>query len=145
MVIEELNGKIVFLDTAPLIYYIEGHSDYQAVLTKLFKANDNGYFAFITSAITLLEVLVMPYRLGREDIAKQYRKLLTDSTTIDIVQINDSIAINAAKLRAMYNIKTPDAIQLATCLEYEADYFLTNDFKLKSVAQINVFTISQLK
>ncbi len=35
MVIEKLKNAIIFLDTSPLIYFIEGHSDYQAILAKL--------------------------------------------------------------------------------------------------------------
>lgn len=44
MVIEEFRNKIVFLDTAPLIYFIEGHSEYQQKLEELFESNDEGHF-----------------------------------------------------------------------------------------------------
>jgi predicted nucleic acid-binding protein len=65
--------KNCFLDTAPLIYFIEGHSEYQSLLLKLFDFNDKGGFSFITSSITLLEVLVKPLREGKTDIAEQYK------------------------------------------------------------------------
>lgn len=52
-----LLNKTIFLDTAPLIYYIEGHSEYQEQLSALFGANDNGKLSFATSTLTLLEVL----------------------------------------------------------------------------------------
>ena len=60
MVIEKFKNKIVFLDTAPLIYFIEGHSEYQQNLKKFFDLNDEGFFKFITSSIALLDVLVRP-------------------------------------------------------------------------------------
>ena len=60
MVIEKLKNASVFLDTAPLIYFIEGNSEFQGKLEKLFKRNDENHFKFITSSITLLEVLVKP-------------------------------------------------------------------------------------
>ena len=58
MVIEQFSAKTVFLDTAPLIYFIEGSSAFQPILSRLFDLNDNGSFLFVTSSITLLEVLV---------------------------------------------------------------------------------------
>ncbi|MCP4258155.1 MAG: type II toxin-antitoxin system VapC family toxin, partial [Planctomycetes bacterium] len=44
----------------------------------------------------------------------------------------------AAKLRAKYSIKTPDAIQIATGVIMKADVFLTNDINLKNVNDIEV-------
>jgi hypothetical protein len=70
MVIQDFTSKIVFLDTAPLIYFIEGHSSYQPILSRLFDFNDKGNFSFVTSAVTLLEVLVKPLREGQVALAK---------------------------------------------------------------------------
>lgn len=144
MVISGLKGNTVFIDSAPLIYFIEGHTSYQSVLATLFKENDIGSFSFITSTITLLEVLVLPIRLGRGDIATQYQKLLTESSNIEIIELTTTIAARAAQLRATYNLKTPDSIQLATAMEYNADYFLTNDVKLKNIDGINILTLHEL-
>lgn len=69
MVIQDFSSKVVFLDTVPLIYFIEGHSQYQNILSRLFALNDRGGFTFLTSSITLLEVLVKPLKDGRADIA----------------------------------------------------------------------------
>ena len=144
MVISGLKGKTLFLDSAPLIYFIDGHSVYQSILAELFKANDAGKVMFITSTITLLEVLVLPMRSGREDIAGQYQKLLTESNNIEIIELTKSVAITAARLRAKYNLKTPDSIQLATAIEYKTDFFLTNDLKLKNIERANVLTLQDL-
>ena len=59
---QKLTNKKVFLDTAPLIYYMEENQQYQKVLDKLFSNNSKGKFLFQTSTITLLEVLVLPLR-----------------------------------------------------------------------------------
>ncbi len=53
MVVADLSGKLVFLDTSPLIYFIEGHSQYHEKLKELFVSNDKGNFKF-ASVITLL-------------------------------------------------------------------------------------------
>ena len=64
MVIQDFASKSVFLDTAPLIYFIEGHSSYQPILSHFFDFNDKGGFSLVTSSVTLLEVLVKPLREG---------------------------------------------------------------------------------
>jgi predicted nucleic acid-binding protein len=65
--------KRIFLDTAPLIYFIEGHSTYQDKLMAYFTSNDNEDFTFITSSIALLEVLVKPLKEGKSKLVTQYK------------------------------------------------------------------------
>jgi predicted nucleic acid-binding protein len=145
MVIQDFASKIVFLDTAPLIYFIEGHSAYQPALVSLFDFNDKGSFSFVTSSVTLLEVLVKPLREGQIAIAKQYRDILTMAPGIELFDVTSAIAEQAAELRAKYNLRTPDAIQLATSVELGAAYFLTNDNRLKAVSETTVVTIEELQ
>lgn len=144
MVVKQFSSKLVFLDTSPLIYFIEGNSEYQKILKELFESNDNGNFAFISTSITLLEVLVKPFREGNNLIAQQYREILTHSSGIEILSISASIAEGAAYLRAKYNLKTPDSIQMSAAIENDADYFLTNDVRLKIVNEINVVTLGEI-
>ena len=145
MVIQNFASKVVFLDTAPLIYFIEGHSTYQTILSRLFDFNGKGGFSFATSTVTLPEVLVKPLREGQTGVARQYRDILTTAPGIEIFDVTPVIAEQAALLRARYNLRTPDAIQLATSIEVGADYFLTNDNRLKMVSETNVVAVTELK
>jgi len=145
MVVSSFRSKVVFLDTSPLIYFIEGHSIYQNVLKKLFEANDNGAFTFITTTITLMEVLVQPMRLHKNDLAEKYRDILLNASGIEVHDITAEVAIKAAELRGEFNLKTPDALQLATAIYYQADYFLTNDTRLKNIAGIHVITVPEIE
>ena len=144
MVVQDFVSKIVFLDTAPLIYFIEGNSQYHNLLFKIFDLNDKGGFSFITSSITLLEVLVKPLKEGKSDIANQYRNILTKAPGIEVLDVTSSTSEIAAYLRAKYSFRTPDAIQLATSIEAGADYFLTNDNRIKVVTEIPVITIGEI-
>jgi len=54
--IKSLYGKKIFLDTAPLIYYIEESHACVQKLNELFDAKN--CCRFVTSVITLTEVLV---------------------------------------------------------------------------------------
>lgn len=136
--------KILFIDTAPLIYFIEGHSDYNEKLSELFKSNENGDIYFQTSTLTLLEVLVQPLRHQKLELARQYENILTTSSNLEIFDIDIQISIQAAQLRADYNIKTPDSIQIATGIDKNADFFITNDKKLKNIDKIKVLTLEEI-
>ena len=138
---EEFFNKTVFIDTTPLIYFIEGHSRFQDQLLKVFQANNNGEIHFQTSTLTLLEVLVQPLRHNRLDLVEKYEEILNNSPNFDIYQIDFFTSKKAAELRAAYNLKTPDAIQLATSILKKADYFFTNDKKLKQVKEVEVITL----
>ena len=142
--IQKLTNKNVFLDTAPLIYYIEENQRYSKILDNLFFTNSKGKFKFQTSVITLLEVLVLPMRQKEEQLVEQYKNILCNSATIEIFDLNIEITIRAASFRAKYGLKTPDSIQLATAVYYSADYFLTNDIRLKSVNEIEILVLDEL-
>lgn len=145
MVVKDFTSKVVFLDSAPLIYFIEGSNTYHNILSQLFTLNDAGQLTFITSSITLIEILVKPVRDGKIDIANQYRDILTSAPGIELIDVTTTISEQAAKLRAQYNFSTPDAIQLATCIEAGADYFLTNDIRLKGFTSAKVITLSEIE
>src|SRR5690606_20895586 len=100
MVVAGFENKSVFVDTAPLIYFIEGHSDYQSTLKELFEAADSGNVTLLSSTITLTEILVQPFKLGKPEIAEQYHRLLLNSEGIELYAISDQIALVAAQLRA---------------------------------------------
>lgn len=143
--IDALKGKLVGLDTAPTIYYLEEHPDYVGLLDPFFDALDNGECSIITSVITLLEGLVRPIRIGDTNLVRQWYDFLYTTGGLTTVGISPQIAEAASRLRAFHNIKTPDAIQLATALSMKADFFLTNDRKLASIPGINVLVLDDLK
>ena len=144
MVIADLIGKTVFLDTAPLIYFIERNNQFHSRLLPLFAANAANGVGFMSSTITLLEVLVKPLRNGGASLAKQYSDILTKSPTLQLISISPAISEEAASIRAQYNFRTPDAIQLATAKMLNADAFLTNDTDLKRAAGLQIVTLSEL-
>ena len=131
--IEKFDNKAVYLDTAPLIYYLEENATHSSYLNQLFKKNEAGEFIFYTSVVTLTEVLTLPFRQGNVELAEQYQYFLSETQTLKLIPVNLPIAKLAAKLRAEYGIRMPDAIHLATAMEIKADWFLTNDIALKKI------------
>lgn len=61
------------------------------------------------------------------------------------MDIDRQMGIESARLRAKYNIRTPDAIQLAAGLVNGAKVFITNDANLKKVKEIKVVVLANLE
>jgi len=131
--IENLRGKIVGLDTSPLIYFIEEDPTYLEKIRPFFVAMDRGEFRVVTSVVTLLEVLVHPFRYGDTALAQEYREILLNAENLTTLLLSHEIAEEAARLRAEHNIRTPDAIQMATAIHEGASFFLTNDARLPAL------------
>lgn len=142
--VDSLKGKTVALDTAPLIYFIEEHPTYLPVVEPFFRAMDEGQLTVITSTVTLLEVLVHP--IAQDDLLteQKYREVLLNAAGLTTLDLSSKIAAEAARLRAQYNLMTPDAIQLGTALHGNAAAFLTNDRYLQKIKQFNVLVVDDL-
>ena len=143
--IDELKGRVVALDTAPLIYFIEDHPDYGSIVDPFFEALDRRELRVITSMLTLLEVMVAPIKRNDPQLAAKYRKLLLKTRDLSTITLTQSIAEEAARVRAVYNLFTADAIHVATALNARAPFFLTNDKRLSSVSGVKVLVVSDLK
>lgn len=140
-----LRGKIVGLDTAPIIYYIESNPLYIDMMRFFFQAVQRDECAVVTSTLTLLETLVMPLRNGNINLANQYRDILFKTKGHTTFWLSPPIAEEAARLRALYNIRTPDSIQLATAIFGGATFFLTNDTRLPSLPNLKTLVLEDLK
>jgi predicted nucleic acid-binding protein len=132
---------IVGIDTPLFIYHLEANAKYIDLTQKSFSSMENGSWQGITSTITLMEINVHPWRVGREDVARKYEALLMNFPNLEVVDIDRDIARVAAQLRARFEIRPPDALQMAASLVAGARGFLTNDRRLsglKSLAEIIV-------
>lgn len=136
-------GAIVGLDSAPLIYFIEAHPRFGPVVKPLFfERLENGGNRAVTSVVTLSEVLVQPIRTSRPDVEERYRELLMGGPNVLLAEITRSIAERAARLRAIYGVRLPDAYQIAAAIEHGATHFLTNDDRLRKVQEVAVLVLS---
>ena len=142
--LKKLHGATVGLDTAPLIYFIERHPAYLPLVRPFFVAVEDGLIRALTSTLTLTEVLIHPYRRNDADLAHQYYRILHGAPNLSMCATSAQIAADAARIRAVYGLKTPDAIQLATALSEKATAFLTNDAAIGSLPGIEVIILEKL-
>lgn len=132
------SAKRVYIDTNCFIYFLEQHPHFSTVVRPIFEQAMQGQYQLITSQLTLAELLVRPYQLGRVDIALTYRDFLTDAELMQLVPISLGILDKAAATRATYKTALADAIHIATALAQHCDVFVTNDRKMKGTDSLHM-------
>lgn len=143
--VDDLHDKVVGVDTAPLIYFIEENADYVDAVRPFFEALDRGDLRVVTSTVTLLEVLIHPFRQSNRELARQYEDILLNTDGLSTISLSPEIAEIAAQLRAQHNLRTPDAVQIATAISAGATYFLTNDSTLPDLPDLKMLVLDNLK
>lgn len=134
----------VAIDTAIFVYFIEEHPSYLPRVEPVFRAIATGEIEATASALTLLETLVLPYRLQNFALARQYERILGRSRGLRLVPVASAVLRQAAKLRASLPLKTPDAIHLASAVSVGAKAFLTHDRQLPGIPGIRTIQLSEL-
>lgn len=112
--LKPMQGKVVGMDTAPLIYFIEENPAYLDIVRPFFIALDRGDFRVVTSIVTLLEVLVHPFRYGNTMLARQYREILLNAEHIATIPLSYEITEEAAQacvLNTTFVHRTPSRWQ----------------------------------
>jgi predicted nucleic acid-binding protein len=144
MILSEALGEIktIFLDTAPIIYFIEAHHQFGPLVQQVVKLmNENRVEAF-TSVLTLAEVLPKPVETGNDELAEKFKTYLKNGPNLTLLPIGETIGEIAGVLRGKYPyLKTVDAVQIAAALDAEADAFLTNDKKLSGIKEIKILVL----
>lgn len=134
--------KRVFLDTSPIVYYLENSELYYPNMKKFWKQYED--CDYVTSAVTVTEYLTYPYQQNNLKLINAFYAF-TDGMDIDIKSIDKIIAEKAAQIGAEYKFfKTMDALQLATACLSGCDLFLTNDKQLKQFKEVKCITVAEL-
>ena len=140
--IEDLDRGPVGVDTSAFIYFIEEHPRFLPLVLPLFRAADQGERNLFTSALTLLEVLVVPHRAGNLLLAQRYEALLTRGRGVGLVDISREQLRAAAQLRAATGVKTPDALQIVAAISSGCRSFVTNDRRLPSIPGLRIIELA---
>ena len=120
-------GGRVTVDSAPIIYFLEGHPHFAPRYAPLFERAEAGDYELVIATVTLAEVLTGPLRSGNEALAQQYRRALTARPAWRFADLTASIAHRAARLRGAFKLRLPDAVQVATALETASIALVTQD------------------
>ena len=126
---------LLLVDTAPIIYFLDGHPKLATRFKPLFEAHAAGQVRFAVTTITVAEVLTGPLQAGDEALVRRYRAILESWQP---VELDVGIAESAARLRASLRLKLADAVQAATALAVNADALVTHDRDFSRVTSLRV-------
>ena len=119
--------RIVGLDPAPLIYFIEDVAPNGDLIAPVFTLLENRRLKGVTSTITLAEILTKPFAEAKFDLVDEIKFTLKSFSTLSMVVVDERLAEATALVRARYAIRLPDALQIAAAIQGEATLFITND------------------
>lgn len=137
-----IDSKNIFLDTAPIVYYLENNELYYSYMKKFWKEYED--CDYVTSAVTVTEYLTYPYQQNNMKLINSFYAFV-DGMDIEIKSIDKAIAEKAAQIRAEYKFfKTMDALQLATACLSGCNLLLTNDKQLKQFKEMKCLTVEEL-
>lgn len=120
----------IALDTNILIYAHNQSKDHGPAAIKLLDRIQKVKPKVFISVIIFEEFLVQIYKKKLEKDLIGYQDFITGSGLFTVVDVTREIATTAAKIRAHYKLKAPDAIHLASAIESKAKMFVTVDRRL---------------
>lgn len=133
----------IFLDACIIIYWVECAQPFHAkLLAQLASiAEQHPKHLLTISRLSLLECLVKPLRHQEKSILKIYQDFF-ESPSLSIVEIDAQVIDIATLLRSKYALRTPDAIQAASCLSAKTPHrFLTNDKRFSNIPTLHTMQL----
>jgi predicted nucleic acid-binding protein len=129
----------LYLDTNALILLNEGEGKARDLLQQIVTlAASKPTPMLATSALTLSELLVKPYRDRQMQLIDAYRAWFAGLEWLEILPISMEVLDLAALLRATRPaVKLPDAIQLASAIIAGATCFVSADHGITTVDAVD--------
>ena len=127
----------MLVDSAPIIYVLEGHKRFGPRFTPLFEAHAAGRLRFAITTITIAEVLTGPLQAADDALARRYRAILESWQPI---ALDVDIAESAARLRVSLRLKLADAVQAASALAINAAALVTHDRDFTRVRSLRIIS-----
>lgn len=135
------NTRLVYLDTLPILRLLEFHPDYYPIMSRLLDQIYENRIQMITSTLVLQEVATAAFRKNQEALAQQYHEFFTRSSRLSLRELDTSIAMRAAALRAQHHLGTAEAISLATAQHCGADFIIAGNTKWQEWCPVEVITL----
>lgn len=135
------DNALVTVDTAPIVYLLEDHPQFAEEFVPLFQQIESGRILGVISSVTIAEVVAGPLNAGNEILAGRYFKALTSGPNWMVQDLTADISLMAARIRIRYQLKLPDAIQVATAVHTGSAALVTHDRDFWGVDEIKILGI----
>jgi len=119
--------KRLYLDSVTIIYLLENTAKKPAVLSVL---SNYPNYTICSSALALMECLVKPLQNNNQLLVAAYNSYFQ---TLLRIPSHLEVFRRAATIRALTNLRTPDALHLAYASTGRCEVILTGDQQLATV------------
>jgi len=133
---------LITVDTAPIIYFLEGRAHFADYFAPLFERIERGQHRGVIASVTLTEILAGPLSHGNEILADRYYHALAASSNWLVQDLTAELAFLAARIRARYQLKLPDAVQVATAIHTGSAALVSHDRDFRNIREIKVLGLS---
>jgi predicted nucleic acid-binding protein len=139
-----MRAPLYGVDSMLFVYHFEGNEEFGPAAGRLLEAAEQGRCRLVASVLARMEVMVVPKRHGREDLCRLYRDFFESFPNLSVEPIGQKVAEIAADLRAVLQIRTPDALHLATAIHAGAEAFVSGDRRLRGIEGIRVVGLEEV-
>lgn len=137
-------GASVYFDAQIAIYSVERHAVYEPLLLDFWRRVQAFEIISLTSDLSLHECLVHPLRHADPVRVRSFEDFFV-RPNVQTCMVTSTVLGRAAQLRADHpRLRTPDAIHIATAMEWQAAFFLTNDKAFRGLASPRVLVLDEL-
>lgn len=135
---------IAFFDASALIYLIEGREPFAARVRESLQILSDRFpkLGTAVSRLSWLECRVGPMKNNDLTALGRYDAFFTRSDLV-WVELDRDVVEPAAAIRVRHGLRTPDALQAASCLQLGPEHLMvTGDASFQKVGGLNVMTLS---
>lgn len=134
----------VFLDASALIYLIEGDEPFASQVRNSLAdiSRTNPHCESAVSRLTWLECRVGPLKTNDSRVLTAFDNFFARPDLVWIELTREVVEL-ATAIRVRHGLRTPDALQAASCLQLGSDHLLlTGDAAFNRVAGLNVVVLA---
>ncbi len=128
---------VVYLDANVVIYFVEQPPVWGPRSAARMAALRAGGETFAISDPTRMECQVGPLISGHPTLLADFNAFFT-APDVQVLTMSAPVFDRAARIRASYGFRTPDALHLAVAVESGCGLFLTNDARLNRFPDIPI-------
>lgn len=132
----------IYLDTNIVIRLLEYRDEEVRVFLEALHQRGG---VVVTSELTLAEALVMPIEDNDQPMIDLYESFVSTGDGVVLAPVDRAVLRRTAALRARFrSMRIPDAIHVASALEWGCESLLTADRRMKAPEELNLIDVSDL-
>ena len=141
-VLSDIQGKRVYFDTNPIIYYLEQVQPFYEIACPFFESIGMSEIQAYTSEFTLAEILIKPMRENTIPLIQDIKDFILDPDLISLTKTHRELFLKAAEFGGQYGLRSADSIHFVSAIENHCHFFVTNDKKFKSQSGTQVIILN---